>query len=182
MKIRNIVGGSVVLLSLAAYSSIAPASAATTLSSPDSDALTAAYQLIQFDQEECSAISHGAAMTNGTRTVSPDILQVSAKICSDAQNYRPKLEQLAKDHDFKLPDWLPYSLTARYAALIRDAGPGLGVRYLNDQISSHEDALAVFQDEAANGKDPELKAAAAEIIPVVQSNLDLLKATLVKHD
>jgi putative membrane protein len=52
---------------------------------------------------------------------------------------------------------------------------------LNDQINSHEDALAVFQDEAANGKDPDIKAAATKVIPTVESNLALLKATLAKH-
>jgi len=52
---------------------------------------------------------------------------------------------------------------------------------LNDQIESHSDAVAVFQDEVANGKDPDVRAAAVKVLPTVQSNLDLLKATLAKY-
>jgi putative membrane protein len=181
MKIRNILGGCAILLGLAAYSSAVPASAASTLQSPDSDALTAGYQLIQFDLHECNAITGQVSMANGSGTVSVDILKLSGKICNDATRYKPKLEQLAKEKGFALSPDLPYYLTARWAALVRNPGPGLGVRYLNDQISSHEDALAVFQDEAANGHDPDIKAFAAEVIPVVQNNLDLLREMLAKH-
>jgi putative membrane protein len=179
MKIVDFIGAGAVLLGMTAFS-FNPAQAAP-LGPPDSDALVTGYQIIQFDLQECHAIQGGASM-NGSGVVAADILKVSGKICSDAETYKPMLEKLAAAKGFELPKDLPYMLTARYAGLVRNQGPGLGVRYLNDQISSHEDALAVFQDEAANGKDPDVKAAAAKVIPTVQSNLDLLKATLAKHD
>jgi putative membrane protein len=179
MKIMDFIGAGAVLLGITAFS--LTAAQAEPLGPPDSEALITGYQIIQFDLQECHAIQGGASMANGNGTVSVDILKVSAKICSDAAAFAPKLEALAKSKGFEMPRQLPYMLTARYASLVRDQGPGLGVRYLNDQISSHEDALAVFQDEAANGKDPDVKAAAAKVIPTVQSNLDLLKATLAKH-
>jgi putative membrane protein len=154
---------------------------AEPLGPPDSDALVAAYQIIQFDLLECTALQRGASMANGNGTVAPDIRKVAAKICDDARTFQPTLKKLASDKGFELPSSLPYMLSARWASLVRNQGPGLGVRYLNDQIESHSDALAVFQDEAANGKDPDVKAAAIKVIPTVQSNLDLLKATLAKH-
>jgi putative membrane protein len=179
MKMINFFGAGAVLLGMTVLS--ITAAQAEPLGPPDSDALIAGYQIIQFDLQECRVIQGGASMANGNGTVSVDILKVSGKICSDAASYLPMLQKLAKDKGFDLPRALPYTLTARYAALVRNQGPGLGARYLSDQISSHEDALAVFQDEAANGKDPDVKAAATKVIPTVQSNLDLLKATLAKH-
>jgi putative membrane protein len=179
MKIANIIGAGAVLVGMSIFSFTS--AQAASLGSPDSDALVAAYQLVQFDLQECRAIQGPASMANGNGVVSPDILDVSSKICGDANSYQPMLKKLAADKDFDLPTELPYSLTARYAALERNKGPGLGIRYLNDQISSHEDALAVFQDEAANGTDPDVKAAAIKVLPTVQSNLDLLKSTLAKH-
>lgn len=179
MKIANFIGAGAVVVGMSIFS-FASAQAAP-LGSPDSDALVAAYQIIQFDLQECRAIQGNSSMTNGNGIVSPEILQVSGKICEDANSYEPMLKKLAADKNFDLPTSLPYSLTARYAALVRNKGPGLGIRYLNDQISSHQDALAVFQDEAANGTDPEIKAAAIKVIPTVQSNLDLLKKTLAEH-
>lgn len=83
---------------------------------------------------------------------------------------------MAKAKNFDLPTELPYELNARYAALVRNHNGNLGQQYLSDQISSHESALAVFQEEAATGTDPDVKAAAIQVIPTVQSNLDQLKA------
>jgi hypothetical protein len=179
MKMVDFIGAGAVLLGMTAFSFTA--AQAAPLGPPDSDALVAGYQIIQFDLQECRAVQ-GPTSMNGSGEVSVDILKVSSKICSDAASYEPILEKVAKAKGFALPTSLPYTLTARYAALIRNQGPGLGVHYLNDQISSHQDALAVFQDEAANGKDPDIKAAAAKVIPTVQSNLDLLKSTLAKHN
>jgi hypothetical protein len=179
MKILDFIGAGAVLLGITAFS-FSPAQA-EPLGPPDSEALVTGYQIIQFDLQECRAITSGVSTANGAGVVAPDILKVANKICDDASTYKPMLEKIAKDKGFELPTQLPYMLTARYAGLIRNQGPGLGVRYLNDQINSHEDALAVFQDEAANGKDPDIKAAATKVIPTVESNLALLKATLAKH-
>jgi len=178
MKIMNFIGAGALLIGMSIFS-FTPAQAA--LESPDSDALIAGYQIIQFDLQECFALQRGVSMSNGAGTVPSDIAAVASKICGDAAKYRPMLLKVAKEKDFVLPTSLPYTLTARYAALVRNPGPGLGVRFLNDQIESHEDALAVFQDEAANGKDPDIKALATEVIPTVESNLALLKKTLASH-
>ena len=180
MRVRSIIGAGTVLLSITAFSVHTAAIAASP--SPDTEALTAGYQLILFDLAECSAIRPTGGMSaSGNGIISPDILQVAGKICDDAAGYQSKVKDVATKYDIPLDRHLPYTLTARYAALVRHAGPGLGVRYLNDQISSHEDALAVFQDEADNGTIPEIKAMAGEVIPLVQGNLDLLKTTLAKH-
>jgi putative membrane protein len=178
MKIVNFIGAGALLVGMSIFS-FTPAQAA--LESPDSDALIAGYQIIQFDLQECNALQRGVSMSNGSGTVPTDITDVASKMCGDAAKYRPLLLKAAKDKDFDLPTSLPYSLTAQYAALIRNPGPGLGVAFLNDQIASHEAALAVFQDEAANGKDPEIRATAAKVIPTVESNLALLKKTLASH-
>jgi hypothetical protein len=176
MKIRNIVKGGVVLAGLAAFASVSAPASAAPLQSPDSDALVAGYQLIRFDLKECMAISQRAGSPgNGSFIISPDIRKIAAKMCDTASEEAPKLEALAKSKNFDLPDGLPYYLNARYAALVRNQNGDLGRQYLEDQISSHEDALAVFQDAVATGSDPDVKAALTGVIPTVQSNLDELK-------
>ncbi len=179
MKILNYIGAGAVLFGMTALS-VTPALAAP-LGPPDSDALVAAFQIIQFDLQECNALHRGVSTANGNGTVAADILELSGKICSDASTYQPMLKKLASDKGFELPSYLPYMLSARWAALVRNQGPGLGIRYLDDQIESHSDALAVFQDEVANGKDPDVRAAAIKVLPTVQSNLDLLEATRAKY-
>jgi predicted outer membrane protein len=176
MKIRNILKGGVVLAGLAGFVSVAAPASADTLQSPDSDALVAGYQIIQFNLKECMAISGSGSMANGTGLVSPSVRKIAGKMCSESRGYLPKLEAVAKAKNFDLPTELPYELNARYAALVRNHNGNLGQQYLSDQISSHESALAVFQEEAATGTDPDVKAAAIQVIPTVQSNLDQLKA------
>jgi len=182
MKIRNIIQGGAVLAGLAICAASVPTASAATLQSPDSDALDAAYQVIQFDLKECLALlpKPGVA-ANGSGLLSPDVLKVSAKVCNDAKGYKPTLEELAKAHDYTLPADLPYQLNARYAELVRNENANLGTQYLKDQINSHEDALAIFQQEAATGPDPQIKAAVTNAIPTVQANLILLQDALAKQ-
>jgi Domain of unknown function (DUF4142) len=176
MRIRNIVKGGVVLAGLAAFTSLSAPAFAAPLQSPDSDALVAGYQLIQFDLKECMAIAAKPGVSaNGTGLISPDIRDIAGKMCDTARAEKPKLEALAASKNFDLPDDLPYYLNARYASLIRNQNGTMGHQYLDDQISSHEDALAVFQDAVATGTDPDVKAALTSVIPTVQSNLDQLK-------
>jgi predicted outer membrane protein len=176
MKIRNILKGGVVLVGLAAFTSVAAPASAGTLQPPDSDALVAGYQVIQFNLKECMAIAAKSGVSaNGSTVISPQIRDIAGKMCSESRAYLPKLEAAAKAKDFTLPKELPYELTARYAALVRNQNGNMGQQYLSDQISSHESALAIFQEEAATGMDPDIKAAATEIIPTVQGNLDQLK-------
>jgi predicted outer membrane protein len=155
------------VLALTGCSTVAQAPARSDLSAQDLSALTAGYQLIQFDLLECRAVS-GAQLSG-------NVAAVAAKLCADATRYEPTLTQLAAAHEVTLPDALPDDLNARYVAF--HYGP-TGQAFLRDQISSHEDALAVFQLEAASGTNPELKGVAGRIMPVVQGNLDALRAAL----
>lgn len=180
MKIRTILTGGVALLGLAAISAASPAIAAP-LQSPDSDALVAGYQVIQFNLKECLAmLPKAGAPGNGSAVVDPAIRTLANKLCDESRMYKPKLEALAKAKGFELPDGLPYYLNARYAALVRNQNGDLGQQYLDDQISSHEDALAIFQQAVATGTDPDVKAAAAEVIPTVETNLAALKKLSAK--
>jgi putative membrane protein len=183
MKISKIVQGGVVLVSLAAFASVSAPAKADTLQPPDSDALVAGYQLIRFDLKECSALlgSQKGAPANSNAILSPSITAIAAKMCKSAHEYQPKLDALAKEKNFELPTSLPYDLNARYAALVRNQSGNLGQQYLEDQIDSHTTALAVFQEEVATGKDPDVKAAAAQVIPTIQENLNALKTLAAKQ-
>jgi putative membrane protein len=177
MKISNIIKGGAFLAGMAAFSAMATPAAAETLQSPDSDALVAGYQVIQFNLKECLAVATKSAgvSANGTGLVSPSVKQIAAKMCEESRMYKPKLEAMAKEKNFELPTELPYYLTAQYSALVRNQDANFGSQYLNDQIASHESALAIFQEEAATGTDPDIKAAAADVIPTIQENLATLK-------
>ena len=43
-------------------------------------------------------------------------------------------------------------------------------------VAAHEDTLKMFQDAAANAKDPDIKAFAAKHVPALQKHLEMAKA------
>jgi putative membrane protein len=170
MKLIKLLAGSAALLGLAACSTTAQAPAASNLSAQDLSTLTAGYQLIQFDLAECSILA--------ASPTTPQVAALSQKICVDATSYQPQLQQLAATHNVTLPNTLPEDLKARYVAFHYFPTPNVTVHYLRDQIDSHEDALSVFQVEAMNGTDPDVKAVATRTIPVIESNLAALRQAL----
>ena len=174
MKTRNTIKFGILLAGMA---TIATGSArAAALQPPDSDTLVAGYQLIQFNLKECMAITTGSGFVgNGSRIVSPNILNIAGKMCAESREFKPKLEALAKSKNFTLPDGLPTYLNARANALYINQNQNLGQQYLEDQISSHQDAVDIFQLEVQTGKDPDVKAGASEVLPIMQANLATLE-------
>jgi len=153
---------------LAACSTTAQAPPGSNLSGGDLSSVTAAYQLVQFDLAECDVLKNGG----GT----PQTLAISAKICADAAHYQVALQQLAASRNVTLPNDLSYDLKSRVVVLNYHASPNINAQYLHDAIESHEDALAIFENEAATGTDPQIVSFDKGAIPIVQSNLDALRS------
>ena len=56
------------------------------------------------------------------------------------------------------------------------SGADFDKAYVNEMVSDHEGDLAAFQKQADNGTDPEIKAFAAKVVPVIKKHLDAIKA------
>ena len=151
-------------------STSAQAPQASALSATDLEALTASYQLIAFDMQECTLVQR--------QDPGAGVQEVAARICADARRYRPILQELAARHDVTLPNALNYNLEAQYVGLSYHPMPNFAVNYLNDQIASHEQALAVFRNTASTTTNADIKALYQGAIPVVQKNLVSLRQAL----
>ena len=57
---------------------------------------------------------------------------------------------------------------------LRGSGSNFAHVYLDQQLKAHEMALSVQQAYASGGSDPALRHAASEIVPVVQSHLQMI--------
>jgi putative membrane protein len=128
--------------------------------------LTAGYQLIQFDLMECQEMPG--------LSDNKEVLSISARLCADANSYEPGLEELGRAHDVTLPNTLPDDLLNRYLSL-HYQNTNANAQYLNDQIYSHENALAIFEQEVSHGQNQELIGDSRRVIPVVQENLHMLR-------
>jgi hypothetical protein len=134
--------------------------------------MTATYQLINFDLQECSVLR--------SRPPGPPVAAVSAKICTDAAHFQPLVEQVAAKRGITLPNDPSYDLEAQYVVFSYRPWPSVDVNYLQDQIGSHAQALAVFQQSAQQTTDLDLKFLAEGAIPVVQDDLRRLREALVE--
>lgn len=155
---------------VAGCSTSAQAPQNASVSNADLQALTAAYQLIRFDRAECTVVER--------QDPGPAVRAVATQICADAQHYQPMVEALAARYDVTLPNTLRYDLEAQYVALSYHPTPSLGVNYLNDQIASHEQALAVFRYAGSTTTHADIKELYESAVPVVERNLVSLRQAL----
>ncbi len=169
MLIKTISAG-LLCAGLAACSPAAQAPTSSDLAQQDIDSFTAAYQLVQFDLAECQLLQGGGA--------SAQTMAVLQTICTDATTYQAKLQQLAAEHNVALPDKLDYDNRVRIISLKYHPSPNINTQYLQDAIDSHEDALRIFRDETTNGTNLEIMRFDQGAIPVAQTNLDALRASL----
>ena len=74
------------------------------------------------------------------------------------------------------PTALPADKAQKLAMLRKTPENGFDAAYLRDQVTGHEEALALHKSYAANGGDAVLKRAAAKTAPIVQSHLTRAQA------
>jgi putative membrane protein len=158
------------ILALAGCSTVAQAPTTSNVSPQDLAFITTAYQLVHFDLAACAYVQKGG--------LTPTVVPVVNKICADAATYAPQIQAQAKANGVTLPSTLPLELKSQLVALSYHPSPSLSVAFLRYEISSHESALAVFQDEARNGTAPQFKQVAIQTTPLVEQNLELLRKAM----
>ena len=88
-----------------------------------------------------------------------------------------KIKAAAKE---TMPTITPQAaLTGDQSDTLADLGKLKGAdfdrKYMSGQVEAHEDALALMEDYSKNGDVASLKAAAADIAPVVNRHLDMAR-------
>ncbi len=81
----------------------------------------------------------------------------------------------AKAHLTVGPPSLAPEQAAMIARLRKSTGAARDHLYITQQHQAHQQALTLMKGYAATGDSPPLKAAAAEIVPVVQHHVDMLE-------
>ena len=86
-----------------------------------------------------------------------------------------ELASIAKSENIQLPTSLDAKHQALSDSLSKLSGKAFDKAYVNAMLEGHKQTLALLQDEAANGKDPQLKAFAVNTATVVQGHLDKIE-------
>ena len=84
------------------------------------------------------------------------------------------LTMIAKSKNITLPAALDADHQKIYDDLSKMSGADFDRKYVKVMTDDHHGALKLMQNEAANGKDADLKAFAAKVAPVVQMHIDAI--------
>lgn len=167
-----------------------------TTSNGNTDSTTAVHkindssQLITADTAKASsgnsdiAFANKAAIAGMTevglgklvinRTSNQKIREFAHMMVSDHGKANTELIEIAKKKNFALPGTLDTEHQKMTDSIIKLSGTDFARAYVNAMLYSHKKALALMENEAANGKDAELKAFAAKTAPVVKMHLDAI--------
>jgi putative membrane protein len=154
-------------LPLTAAAQFSVGSAAASLTAQDSQFITTASTAGLAEVREGQL-----AETKGD----PAVQAIGRRMVTDHDKANDALKSIAIAKGVPISTSLTPSETADAGNLQSLSGPAFDAAYLASQKTAHEQAIALFQGEAKNGTDPELKKFAAQTLPTLQEHLRMIEA------
>ncbi len=102
------------------------------------------------------------------------IKSFAAMMVTDHTNAGDTLMGIAKNKGINLPSSPDDKHQKKYDDLSKLSGADFDKAYVKCMVDDHQDALNLMQNEAANGKDADLKAFAGKVVTTVQAHLDAI--------
>jgi putative membrane protein len=86
-----------------------------------------------------------------------------------------ELEKLAEQYNISLPTTLSENSQKMYDDLASKKGADFDKAYIADMKDDHEEDIEMFEKEAEDGKNADLKAFAAKTLPTLKNHLEMVK-------
>jgi putative membrane protein len=102
---------------------------------------------------------------------SKGVKDLAQKILDDHQNANSELAKIATTKGVTLPDSTALTDKASEAKLKAYSGTHFDQAYVSHMVDNHKDAITLFQKEAANGSDPDVKQFASTTLTTLQEHL-----------
>jgi putative membrane protein len=155
------------LLGLASASLPLAATAATSMNSQDSTFVTKAGQA-GMAEVQLAALAL-------KKSSNPHVISFAKEMHADHREANTQLMSILQAQGVTPPAGVGAENAALMAELKAQAGSAFDSHYLKSQLPAHQQALALFQAEAANGADSKLVAVAKHTIPVIESHIAMDK-------
>jgi putative membrane protein len=107
---------------------------------------------------------------------SPDVKNFGNRMVSDHGKALDELKQLAQTKGIALPTDVNDEQKAGADKLSKLSGKYFDKAYTDAMVEDHEKDVAEFDKASKNAQDPDLKAWAAKVLPVIQDHLKMAKA------
>jgi putative membrane protein len=114
------------------------------------------------------------AATNATAA---SVKEFASMMVKDHTAVNDELKSAAASKNITLPAALSEDKQEKLTKLSEKKGADFDKDYMDAMISDHKDAIDLFEKEANNGKDADLKAWAAGKLPALRSHLELAQTT-----
>jgi putative membrane protein len=111
---------------------------------------------------------------------SPDVINFGQRMVKDHAQINAELKQLADKKNIALPkeeDTKDKAEEQRLKQLAQRSGFEFDRDYMAKMVKDHEQDVALFEHEAAHGKDPDLRSWAQKTLPLLQDHLKQAKST-----
>lgn len=107
------------------------------------------------------------------RASAPKLKELGQHMADEHAKANEELKQLAATKNIPLPTQPNEEQRRVSARLEKASGKDFDQVYMKEAvIKSHQDAVKLFEDEAKNARDPELKAWAQKTLPTIQSHYE----------
>ncbi|HLL99981.1 MAG TPA: DUF4142 domain-containing protein [Pyrinomonadaceae bacterium] len=147
---------------------------------PDSNrgAVTGAMSDKDFMTE--AAVGGMAEVESGkvasTKAQSPDVKKFAQMMIADHTKSNTELKTLAAGKNVTLPTELDAKHKSTMTELQNLSGTAFDRAYVAAQLADHEKTVKLFQSQAQNGSDADVKAFAAKNLPALQMHLEMVRS------
>jgi putative membrane protein len=105
------------------------------------------------------------------KAVSADVKAFAQMMVTDHTAANEKLKTIAQAQQLEVSSYPEVMDKIKTMILELRSAKSFDQAYANNQVKAHEAAVALFEKEAADGKDPQLKAFAAQTLPKLKEHL-----------
>ena len=155
------------LLGLASASLPFAAMATTSMNNQDSDFVIKAGQ--------AGTAEVGLAAIALRKSSNPHVISFAKEMHADHSKANAQLMSIVQAQGVAPPSGVGAKNVALMTELKAQSGSAFDNHYLKSQLPAHQQVLALFQAEAANGSDSKLVAFAKQTIPVIESHIAMDK-------
>ena len=110
------------------------------------------------------------------KATSPAVRDFGTRMAQDHQKANDELNRILTEKGITVPT--STAKTTRMSDRLQNLnGADFDRAYMKDAVKDHKKDLAEFKNEAANGRDPEIRTFAAQTVPVLEEHLKMAQET-----
>jgi putative membrane protein len=121
------------------------------------------------------AVAKGDSVRTGMvmATDSMTIKSFGQMMITDHTKANNELKAMADDKDVDLPTTLSSAKQQKLDSLSAASGAGFNLMYAKMMVSAHRETISLFETEASNGQDNDLKSWASATLPTLRHHLEM---------